>query len=542
VRLIDVFGIALSALWQQRMRTFLTTLGVVGGSFVLITSLSIGEGVQLTIVREYNRYVDLRRIDVRASTDKSIPPPEQEIKVVGKMTDDKRKRLEEEKKRRWQMTRPNTQRIPISREKIRALEKIAHVKQVSPFVYQWGRMYYGRRSEPINITGSPVDHPLLEKRLVAGKGLAESGDNAVLINEFTLYKLGITDDADIERVIGSEITVKIAGETAGGAPDLLLGLMGLSSTELSIEEERLLLRLRKEIPELLREMPLSTDEKQTLQKLLERPAREKSPRSRPRTKEASVQVGGLAEATGTVGEMGVTLTICGVIRCSSPNDTLQPGAYRGWAIDNSDLVLSDNRAEQLFFETYPGPDQGLDVVVVEVDHIDNVAAVNAEIKGMGFETWCVYERLETERFIYLLLSAAMTLIALVALGVAALGITNTMRMSVLERTREIGIMKAVGARDLHLLLIFLIEGTLIGVTGSLIGLLLAWLVSFPGDAWVKSYVAKRIEVDLKDSVFDFPWWLIVGAPLLVTLITTIAAVLPARKASRVNPITALRHD
>jgi putative ABC transport system permease protein len=75
-------------------------------------------------------------------------------------------------------------------------------------------------------------------------------------------------------------------------------------------------------------------------------------------------------------------------------------------------------------------------------------------------------------------------VALVALLVSSLGIANTMLMSVLERLREIGIMKAVGAANWQLQVLYVIEGGLIGLIGGLLGLVLAWLISFPGDALV----------------------------------------------------------
>jgi putative ABC transport system permease protein len=133
-------------------------------------------------------------------------------------------------------------------------------------------------------------------------------------------------------------------------------------------------------------------------------------------------------------------------------------------------------------------------------------------------------------------------IAVIALLVAALGITNTMVMGVLERTREIGIMKAVGARNSHIQVIFLLEGALIGAIGGGIGLLLSWLATFPGDSVARAVMEKQAEAKLTDSLFMFPLWLTLGVPLLATGIATLAAVYPARRAARVNPIIALRHE
>jgi putative ABC transport system permease protein len=109
-------------------------------------------------------------------------------------------------------------------------------------------------------------------------------------------------------------------------------------------------------------------------------------------------------------------------------------------------------------------------------------------------------------------------------------------------TREIGIFKAVGAGDGHVQFIFLIEGGLIGVVGGVLGLLLAWACSFPADAWVWSMISRDLKFDLKESLFVFPAWLMVGAVLFAVVATTLAAVYPARRAARVEPLQALRHE
>ena len=130
-----------------------------------------------------------------------------------------------------------------------------------------------------------------------------------------------------------------------------------------------------------------------------------------------------------------------------------------------------------------------------------------------------------------------------AVLVASLGITNTMFMSVLERTREIGVMKAVGARDRHIQMIFLVEGALLGVLGGGLGVLGCWLASFPGDSYARKLLEEHSLLNhLRQSLFVFPWWLVLGVPFFAGVVTTLAAVLPARRAARVNPIKALRHE
>jgi putative ABC transport system permease protein len=133
-----------------------------------------------------------------------------------------------------------------------------------------------------------------------------------------------------------------------------------------------------------------------------------------------------------------------------------------------------------------------------------------------------------EQFTYLALFGVMTCIAGVALLVAALGIINTMLMSVLERTREIGVLKAVGARQGHMQAIFLVEGARIGLTGGILGLSVARAIAVPGDAWVVSLVPGRLKLGVHESLFVGPAWLVLGAPLFAALVTILAAVYPGR--------------
>jgi ABC-type lipoprotein release transport system permease subunit len=103
-------------------------------------------------------------------------------------------------------------------------------------------------------------------------------------------------------------------------------------------------------------------------------------------------------------------------------------------------------------------------------------------------------------------------------------------------------MTAVGARDGHTPRVFRLAGALIGLVGGLLGVLLGWAASFPGDAWVRSTVESGLQIKLQESVFAFPWWLTAGVPAFACLVTTLAAYYPARRAARVNPVAALRHE
>lgn len=126
-------------------------------------------------------------------------------------------------------------------------------------------------------------------------------------------------------------------------------------------------------------------------------------------------------------------------------------------------------------------------------------------------------------------------IAAISLLVGGIGIMNTMYTSVLERTREIGIMKAIGARNSDILWIFLLESGLLGMAGGAIGVLLGM-----GMSKAVELAGRQVLGDLLTA--SFPVWLIFGALMFAFVIGCISGVFPAREASHKSPVDALRGD
>jgi putative ABC transport system permease protein len=129
----------------------------------------------------------------------------------------------------------------------------------------------------------------------------------------------------------------------------------------------------------------------------------------------------------------------------------------------------------------------------------------------------------------------------VALVVAALGIINTLLMAVLERYREIGAYKALGASDGDIRLLFLAEAGLVGLLGGLGGLVLGRVVSL-GLEVVVNAVARDHGIEGPVMVFAFPWPLLGGAVLFAVVVSVLAGVYPAGRAARIDPIRALRGE
>jgi putative ABC transport system permease protein len=126
-------------------------------------------------------------------------------------------------------------------------------------------------------------------------------------------------------------------------------------------------------------------------------------------------------------------------------------------------------------------------------------------------------------------------IALISLLVGGIGIMNTMYTSVLERTRDIGVMKAIGARNGDVMLIFLMESGLLGMSGGVIGVLIGAGLSKMVEFAAQGFIGNVLQA-------SFPWYLIVGALAFSFGIGVISGVFPARQASKLPPVVALRGD
>ncbi len=134
------------------------------------------------------------------------------------------------------------------------------------------------------------------------------------------------------------------------------------------------------------------------------------------------------------------------------------------------------------------------------------------------------------------LSAIVIGIAAISLFVGGVGIMNTMYTAVLQRTNEIGVMKAIGARNDQILKLFLIESGMIGLIGGAIGIVigigLSKIIEFIGRVMLNTILLKAY----------FPWYLILGALAFAFVVGTLSGLLPARQASKQSPVESLRYE
>ena len=178
--------------------------------------------------------------------------------------------------------------------------------------------------------------------------------------------------------------------------------------------------------------------------------------------------------------------------------------------------------------------------VVRVTAAQFTPDVQERVRQMGFQAYSVGDSIQGIKRAFIVLDIILSLIGSIALAVSSLGIMNTMVMSILERTREIGIMKAIGGSDADIRRIFLIEASAIGFLGGVAGVILGWAVGRAINIGANIYVEQQ--GGTAGNLFSLPFWLIGGAIGFSIAVSLLAGSYPAARAARLDPIQALRHD
>ncbi len=194
----------------------------------------------------------------------------------------------------------------------------------------------------------------------------------------------------------------------------------------------------------------------------------------------------------------------------------------------------------IYFESALHPlATGYASVTVRVRDPAYLEDVEKEIRDMGYRARTILSKLQDMRRFFLAIQLLLTAVGCIALGIAALGIVNTLLMAVLERYQEIGLCKAIGASDGDLFVLFLTEAAIIGFLGGLTGIGLGWLMSWGMEAAASLY-AHRHGIAGRLDLFAFPLWLLAVSLAFAIVVSIVAGIYPAMRAARVDPIRALR--
>ncbi len=184
--------------------------------------------------------------------------------------------------------------------------------------------------------------------------------------------------------------------------------------------------------------------------------------------------------------------------------------------------------------------KGYTLIKVRVKDRNYLEEVRSQITLLGFNVSTISDTLEQMDIIFKAIQIILAIFGLVALAVASIGMFNTMTIALLEKTREIGIMKALGATDKDIRRLFLVEALIIGFCGGLGGIGVGFLVSYLFNLLINA-LARFLGGQAVDLIYT-PFWFILAIISFSVIVGFVTGIYPSHRASKLNPIDALRYE
>lgn len=216
---------------------------------------------------------------------------------------------------------------------------------------------------------------------------------------------------------------------------------------------------------------------------------------------------------------------------------------KDWMTDSG--VYADSSWGPIFSEEM-GLEPGYENILVYANELQNVGGITNALKDEGYYVYSVTEELGTMNVFFTALKAGLIFVGTIAVLIASIGIFNTMTMAVTERTREIGVMKAIGAQPKLIRKLFLMESAAIGLIGTALAVVISYGISILSN-WlipiiVMSSLGEEQPQDFTLVISTIPWQLVVIASAISIGVAMISGWRPARKATQIDIIQALRQE
>jgi putative ABC transport system permease protein len=169
-----------------------------------------------------------------------------------------------------------------------------------------------------------------------------------------------------------------------------------------------------------------------------------------------------------------------------------------------------------------------------------VAQIESSVTHMGFAAFSLIDVTRNLRTFFAIFDLFLGIFGSLALAVASLGIINTLVMAILERRREIGVLKALGAADRDVRQLFFAEAGVMGLVGGVFGVMLGWAIGRAIQFGTVVYLKRQGLTS--PNIWSVPWWLVLGAIAFAVVVSLASGIYPASRAARLDPVEALRYE
>ena len=527
----DLVRLALGNLFQQKWRTLLNIGGVFAGCLLLFITLAATRGIESGIRLFFEQNHLLRRIEFVQEYMPDGPVPPEISEVDGQMSEERRARIRKRREESWQSK--NHQPTRIDRPFLDELASIPRVVEVIPSAHLGCTIDLEDASMDGVSFGISTEDPDIRNLVIVGQPLRAGDDDGLLINEFTAWQLGWKDDAQLDNLIGKtiQVTHQISGRALGWSLTHLQNPLVGSTIARNVD----LISTIQQLVEDLDATSLSDEQKNMLREILG------------------------VDAIDTVGDVDAVVdndTAGEVHRSESNRLTVRQsftvrGVFRNADEEHPFGVLASRMTDSQpdIYLIYPlstelylrdADNEGFWNGTVIVESYRDLETVSQELQDRGLHAWSASWLVTNidEQFANARKVAAG--IAFVIFLVAAIGIANSMTISVLQRTREIGIMKALGARDSGVLGMMLLEGTLTGLVGVTSALFVAATATTALTSYVRGRWLSHLDPEFTRSIFSFSLPDVLPVFGIALAVCTVAAIMPARRAARLDPVEAMR--
>lgn len=520
MRISDMFLLGFENIRVRKLRTMLNLVGIVLSSVLVICTLAATNGIGIALEKFVSQSDEALRFEVFPDYNRSIKPPADVLEINEEIPERRRNRIKERLTSDWQ-EKNLPKRYLIPKDVLGELKKTKQVVDVLPNMRMQCEIQIGDSNKGSIVEGASFFDKGIEKRMVAGDFLDETARDGILINEYLAFEMGFETDKQLQQLVGQ--TVQIRFRQLRNA----FSLLGDDFFQLSFSDQAKILSVMER---LLTGTSLSSIDVASLE-IARKYATERRKKMADKEKDKTASNN---DADANLPNLTHrTFKIVGVFRNRDQEDPRSVlNRYFG---GRANLIVHYSQLHGLNRSF----GEGANSASVFVEDISNLQPAIDHAKSRSLRTVSaadfiqrVHQGLERAKY-------TIGGVVLLIMIVSAIGIANTMIIALVERTEEIGIMKAVGASNMNVMFMILFECVLTGILAGVISLLIAIAVAMVGNGYLLDYFETRSNIKLDGQVFVINTPIAATAFFLSVVVTTVAGIWPAWRAARLDPVVAM---